>query len=147
MSWRALLIAAVLLALAVIAVVTLAARSRPAVTVRNLRKLEDQGFRSRLAAAFTRRGWHVTHRDEPDDPAQLELSGSGQRYLVQCRHWRARFVGGVPIGELARAVGAEAADGGYAVTTGRFTRDARSAAGRAGIELIDGAALERLLSE
>jgi len=147
LAWRALLIAAVVLAVAVIAVVTLAARSRPAVTVRDLRKLEDKGFRFRLAAAFTRRGWNVTHRDEPDDAAQLELSGSGQRWLVQCQHWRARFVGGVPVGELARAVAAENAHGGYAVTTGRFTRDARSAAGRAGIELVDGAALERLLGE
>lgn len=146
-SWSGLLLAAIVLALAVIAVVTLAARSRSAVTVRDLRKLEDEGFRARLAAAFTRRGWHVSHRDDGPDAVQLELSGAGERHLVQCQHWPARFVGAVPVGELARAMAAEGADGGYAVTTGQFTRDARSAAARAGIELIDGRALERLLSE
>jgi restriction system protein len=40
---------------------------------------------------------------------------------------------------------AEGSAGGFVVTGGQFTADAREFAGRAGIELIDGAALEELI--
>ena len=77
----------------------------------------------------------------------LGLTKNGQRYLVQCKHWRKRQVSVTVVRELNGVVSAQGAHGGFVVTGGEFSREAREFAGSCGIELIDGAALEKLIGE
>lgn len=138
-----LLIGAV--ALALVLTVTMLATRRGGQDPRNLRQMEDEAFGHRLGTAFGARGFRVTHRDAGPGPVQLVLERDAKRYLVTYRHWRAEFVGANPVAELLAAIDAEQADGGYIVTTGRFTGDARKAAATSGIELIAGAELRDLV--
>ena len=48
--------------------------------------------------------------------------------------------------ELYGVISAQRAHGGYVVTGGEFTRDAREFANSCGVELIDGHALEEMIS-
>ncbi|HYW92253.1 MAG TPA: restriction endonuclease [Gammaproteobacteria bacterium] len=140
----ALLIGAV--ALALVLTVTMLATRRGRRDPHNLRQMEDEAFGHRLGTAFGARGFHVTHRDAEPGPVQLVLERDGKRYLVTFRHWRAEFVGANPVAELLQAIHAEGADGGYIVTTGRFTGEAREAAANSGIELIAGRELAELVA-
>jgi len=132
-------------ALVLVLTVTMLATRRGGRDPRNLRRMEDEAFGHRLGAAFGARGFHVTHRDAGPGPVQLVLAREGKRYLVTFRHWRAEFVGANPVAELLQAIHTEEADGGYIVTTGRFTGEARKAAANSGIELIAGRELADLV--
>ncbi len=50
---------------------------------------------------------------------------NGERFLVQCKHWRKEQVGVRVVRELNGVMAAAGAQGGYLVTGGRFTPDAR----------------------
>jgi restriction system protein len=59
-------------------------------------------------------------------------------FLVQCKHWRARQVGVSVVRELCGVVSAERAAGGFVVTSGSFTEEARAFAERTTVSLLDG---------
>ena len=46
--------------------------------------------------------------------------------VVQCKHWRARSVGVEPVRELYGVLAASRSVGAYMVTSGRYTRAART---------------------
>jgi len=99
-----------------------------------LRKASDSG----VSGSCTWRGqsrWGV----------DLELKRAGARYLVQCKQWRARQVGVTIVRELCGVMTAEKAQGGYVVTSGQFTAEAKEFARRSRIDLIDGDELQNLL--
>src|ERR1700734_373084 len=82
----------------------------------------------------------------PDGGVDLGLTKNGQRYLVQCKHWRKRQVG-VTVGrELNGVVSAQGAHGGFVVTGGEFSREALEFSKSSGIKLIDGPSLEELIA-
>jgi restriction system protein len=83
----------------------------------------------------------------PDGGVDLGLTKNGQRYLVQCKHWRKRQVGVTVVRELNGFVSAQGAHGGFVVTGGEFSREAREFADSCGIKLIDGPALEDLIGD
>ena len=64
---------------------------------------------------------------------------------MQCKQWRAQQVGVAVVRELYGIVAAERVAGGYVVTSGTYTKDARQFASGRNIELIDGGALNALL--
>jgi restriction system protein len=66
---------------------------------------------------------------------------------VQCKHWRKRQVGVTVVRELNGVVSAHGAHGGFVVTGGEFTREAREFAESCGIKLIDGRKLEELIGD
>jgi restriction system protein len=73
--------------------------------------------------------------------ADLALLKSGERFLVHCRDWRKREIGLLAIQELDRALKAVGAQGGYVLTAGIFTREAREFARATRIELLGGGRL------
>src|ERR1700721_3225200 len=81
----------------------------------------------------------------PDGGVNLGLTKNGQRFLVQCKHWRKRQVGVTVVRELNGVMSAQRADGGFVVTGGEFTREAREFARTTKIELIDGSAFAELI--
>jgi len=104
-------------------------------------------FERLVGEAFRLRGYAVTGFGGrgPDGGVDLGLSKNGQRFLVQCKHWRNRQVGVTVVRELNGVMAAQRAHGGFVVTGGRFSREAREFARGTKIELIDGKALERLI--
>jgi restriction system protein len=102
-----------------------------------------------VGEAFGRRGYVVTGfggtRAECVT-ADIGLMRNGERFLVQCLHWRKPRVGVPELIELSRIVAAQGARGGFAVTTGRFTREAWAFAQQAPLVLYDGRALPWLLA-
>lgn len=142
---RVLLLLIVLAALIALILLWLS-RSRATTKRPGLKEMDDNNFRDLIAQSYRNQGKQVSvHPDGWGGPAQLVLEEGRSRELLQCRHWRAKFVGADPIAELLRAVREEGAAGGIAVTTGTFTRDARELAEGNGLSLVDGDGLRRLL--
>jgi restriction system protein len=100
-----------------------------------------------IGEAFTGLGFTVTgFGGGLKGAAELALVKNGQRYLVQLKHFRTQDVGALEVRELSAAMRSIGARGGYLVTAGRFTHDARELALEAGIGLIDGEDLAKLRS-
>jgi len=108
-----------------------------------------QQFESLVAEGFRERGFQVTEKGgaAPDGGVDLILARGQERFLVQCKQWRAQQVPVTIVRELYGVMAAQHAAGGYVVTSGRFTRDAIAFAAGRNIELIDGNALTALLGE
>ena len=102
-----------------------------------------QQFESLVAEGFRQRGFTVTEKGgaAPDGGVDLILTRGTERFLVQCKQWRAVTI----VRELYGVMAAQHAAGGYVVTSGRFTQDAIAFAAGRNIELVDGQALQELL--
>lgn len=74
-------------------------------------------------------------------------TNGGERFLVQCKQWRAFKVGVDVVRELYGVMAAKGATGGFVVTSGRFTDDAISFASGRNVTLIDGPKLHGLLRQ
>jgi restriction system protein len=141
----------------VAAVVSFVRRSRSAkllVDVRtgptgDISALSWQEFESLVGEGFRRRGFKVVERGGagPDGGVDLALSRGSERFLVQCKQWRARQVSVSVVRELYGVMAAERVAGGYVVTSGTFTMDAKEFSSGRNIELIDGRGLDALLRE
>ena len=71
----------------------------------------------------------------------------GEKFLVQCKQWRAFRVGVNVVRELYGVMAARGATGGFVVTSGRFTDDAISFANGRNVTLVDGPKLHGLLRQ
>ena len=71
----------------------------------------------------------------------------GEKFLVQCKQWRAFKVGVDVVRELYGVMAAKGATGGFVVTSGRFTDDAISFASGRNVTLVDGLKLHGLLRQ
>ncbi len=101
-----------------------------------------EDFNRRLDAALSSRGYAVhLLEDAAPGTADLMLARGAERRLVQRSHWQAWQVGESVIREFAAEISARQAHGGYFVTGGWFSREARAVAAECGIELVDGDAL------
>jgi restriction system protein len=99
--------------------------------------------------AFRRQGYIVTGfggtRSE-GVVADIGLVRNGERFLVQCQHWRKMRVGIAELIELSRLVTAQGARGGFVVTTGQFSAEAWDFAHGASLVLYDERSLAWLLT-
>jgi restriction system protein len=113
----------------------------------NVANLSWQEFETLVGEGFRRRGFEVAERGGagPDGGVDLALASGHERFLVQCKQWRAQQVGVAVVRELYGVMTAERVAGGYVVTSGTYTKDARQFASGRNIELIDGGALNSLL--
>jgi len=102
-------------------------------------------FEKLVGEAFRRKGFAVTETggSGPDGGVDLILYSGNDKYLVQCKQWRAIKVGVTTIREFYGALTSEGASGGFVVTSGRYTEDAKSFANGRNIELIEGDQLRR----
>src|SRR5476649_2747319 len=104
-------------------------------------------FERRVGEAFRRHGFTVTGfgGNGPDGGVDLGLTKNGKRFLVQCKHWSKPQVGVTVVRELYAVMEAQRAHGGFVVTDGHFSREAKDFADSCAIKLIDGVALAEML--
>jgi restriction system protein len=62
----------------------------------------------------------------PDGGVDVLLKKGADKYLVQCKQWRALRVGVQPVRELYGVMAARRVAGGFVVTSGDFTPEARN---------------------
>lgn len=112
-----------------------------------LNEMSWQEFEMLVGEAFRRGGYSVieTGGGGADGGIDLVLRKDGEKYLVQCKQWRAFRVGVSIIRELYGAMAAVGAAGGFVVTSGVFTQEAKNFAAGRNIELVDGAELHEII--
>ncbi|WP_396335846.1 restriction endonuclease [Azotobacter beijerinckii] len=110
--------------------------------------IDWQQFERLVGEVFRRQGYTVeeTGAAGPDGGVDLVLRKGRKRFLVQCKQWRALKVGVKVVRELYGVVAAQGAAGGFVVTSGHFTEDARQFAASCKLTLIDGETLDYWIS-
>lgn len=106
-----------------------------------------QQFELLVGHAFRQAGYRVIDGGEigADGGVDVHLSKGSQRFFVQCKHWKSKSVGVSVVRELYGVIVGAGVSGGFVVTSGRFTEDARVFAKGKRIGLIDGVKLDKML--
>lgn len=81
----------------------------------------------------------------PDDGIDIVLRQKNETYLVQCKQWKAYKVGVQPVREFYGVMASRGAAGGYFVTSGEYTEEAKAFAHGLNLELIDGRKLREMI--
>jgi restriction system protein len=104
-------------------------------------------FEMLVGEAFRQQGYKVLEvgGGGADGGVDLVLLRHGEKHLVQCKQWKAYKVGVSVVRELYGVMAAQGATGGYVVTSGQFTAEAKSFAEGRNLNLIDGPQLIRLI--
>lgn len=106
-------------------------------------------FEMLVGEAFRRKGFTVreTGGAGPDGGVDLVLWAGTEKFLVQCKQWRALKVPVTTVRELYGVMADRYASGGFVISSGTFTKDAEEFAKGRNIELIDGAKLLQLIQD
>jgi len=112
-----------------------------------LRSMSWRDFELLVGEAFRLEGYSVTETGGggADGGIDLKLKKGSEVFLVQCKQWRAYKVSVNVVRELFGVMSAEGATGGFVVTSGIFTADAKAFAEGRNIDLIDGQALATMV--
>lgn len=112
-----------------------------------LEGMDWREFELLVGEGFRRKGFHVEELGGAgaDGGVDLVLRKGGEKHLVQCKQWRAYKVGVQVVRELYGVMAASGAAGGFVVTSGRFTDDAREFAKGRNVRLMGGDALFELI--
>lgn len=110
-------------------------------------------FELLVGEGFRLQGYQVaeTGGGGADGGVDLVLTRPGrngaEKFLVQCKQWRALKVGVDVVRELYGVMAARGATGGFVVTSGRFTDEAVSFASGRNVTLVDGPKLLGLIRQ
>jgi len=106
-------------------------------------------FEMLVGEAFRLQGFAVTETGGggADGGVDLVLSRGSEKFLVQCKQWKAYKVGVEVVRELYGVMAARGAAGGFVVTSGRFTEDAKAFADGRNVKLVDGPRLLGLIKQ
>jgi restriction system protein len=106
-------------------------------------------FEMLVGEAYRLQGFQVTETGggAPDGGVDLVLTRGGETFLVQCRQWRASKVGVDTVRELFGVMAARGATGGFVVTSGRFTNEAKLFTQGRNLQLVDGPRLLAMLQQ
>jgi len=106
-------------------------------------------FEMLVGEAFRMKGFSVLEvgGGGPDGGVDLVLKKGAERFLVQCKQWKAYKVGVDVVRELYGVMAAKGAAGGFVVTSGSFTVDAKGFAEGRNVKLLDGQRLTRMIRE
>jgi restriction system protein len=107
-------------------------------------------FERLIAEFYRRKGATVTPRGGPTSDGGVDLNlayATGDRLIVQCKHWKKRQVGVKPLRELWGVMDDENANGAIFVTSGSFSVDARAFAVGKRLQLIDGPKLRGMIAD
>ena len=110
-------------------------------------------FEMLVAEGFRLQGYQVveTGGGGADGGVDLVLTkpgmNGGEKFLVQCKQWRAYKVGVDVVRELYGVMAAKGATGGFVVTSGRFIDEAINFASGRNVTLVDGPKLHGLLRQ
>jgi restriction system protein len=108
-----------------------------------------QDFEGVVSEFFRQRDYVVslTGGGGPDGGVDIVLSKGNDKYLVQCKQWKAYKVGVQIVRELYGVMAASGAAGGFVVTAGEFTPDAIAFAKGLNINLFNGSRLQEMIRE
>jgi len=114
-----------------------------------LNSMNWQSFEQLVGEAFRLKGYSVTETGGggADGGVDLTLTREGEKFLVQCKQWKAFKVGVEVVRELYGLMAATGATGGFVVTSGRFTQPAIDFAAGRNIELVDGPRLKAMIEQ
>ena len=123
-----------------------AVATRPAIPVGSM---AWQDFEQLIVAAFRGHGFAigVFGAAAADGSVNFVLAKGSARWLVHCKHWRDWQVSHSAVEELHSEISRRHATGGYLVSGGWFSQDARRFAADVGITLLDGDSLGKYLAE
>jgi restriction system protein len=126
-------------------IVDVASATKPGKTIEGI---SWQQFEQLTGEAFRRQGFTVTETggNGPDGGIDLILHKDREKYLVQCKQWRSLKVGVTVIREFFGVIAAEGAVGGFVVTSGAFTAEAKAFASGRNIKLVEGAELNHWIA-
>ena len=114
----------------------------------SLQGLNWREFEILMLEWFAQQGYQVQDTQlGADGGVDIVLRKAGKTYLVQCKHWRAYKVGVGIVRELRGVMASEGAAGGFVVTSGIFTNDARRFAARNDSTLINGPQLTAVIGQ
>ena len=111
-----------------------------------------QEFELLVGEAFRLQGYEVTELgglggQGPDGGVDLVLRKGREKFLVQCKQWKAFKVGVAIVRELYGVMAAKGAAGGFVVTSGSFTDEAIEFASGRNVTLVDGPKLFGLIQQ
>lgn len=114
-----------------------------------LNEISWREFEMLVGESFRRKGYAVTETGGggADGGVDLVLRKDGEKYLVQCKQWKAYKVGVGVVRELYGVMAASGAAGGFVVTSGVFTQEAKDFASGRNIELVDGISLKSMIGQ
>jgi restriction system protein len=97
-------------------------------------------FELLVGEAFRQKGYKVMELGGagPDGGVDLVLTKGSEKFLVQCKQWKAFKVGVDVVRELYGVMAAKGAAGGFVVTSGKFTADAQEFGRGRNVTLVDG---------
>jgi restriction system protein len=106
-------------------------------------------FELLVGEAFRLQGYEVTELGGagPDGGVDLVLRRDKEKFLVQCKQWKAFKVGVQIVRELYGVMAAKGAAGGFVVTSGSFTEDAIEFASGRNVTLVDGSKLFGMIQQ
>lgn len=106
-------------------------------------------FELLVGEAFRLQGFRVseTGGGGPDGGVDLKLTKGTEKFLVQCKQWKAFKVGVDVVRELYGVMAARGATGGFVVTSGRFTAEAKAFAEGRNVQLVDGPRLFSMIDQ
>ena len=106
-------------------------------------------FELLVGEAFRLQGYRVTENGGggPDGGIDLLMTKGSEKFLVQCKQWKAFKVGVDVVRELYGVMAAKGATGGFVVTSGRFTDDAKAFADGRNVQLLDGPKLFAMIKQ
>ena len=106
-------------------------------------------FELLVGEAFRMQGYKVTEQGgaQPDGGVDLILRKGSETFLVQCKQWKAYKVGVDVVRELYGVMAARGAAGGFVVTSGSFTSDAKAFAEGRNVMLLEGPKLFGLIQQ
>lgn len=112
-----------------------------------LNSMSWREFELMVGEAFRQQGYLVTETGGggPDGGVDVILTKGQEKFLVQCKQWKAFKVGVSVVRELYGVMAAQGATGGFVVTSGQFSTDAKAFAEGRNIQLLDGPKLFALI--
>jgi restriction system protein len=108
-----------------------------------------QDFELLVGEAFRLQGYQVAESGGggADGGIDLVLRKGSEKFFVQCKQWKAFTVGVTVVRELYGVMAADGAAGGFVVTSGRFTDQAKAFASGRNVKLVDGSRLFGMIKQ
>lgn len=119
--------------------------SRPGASA--LSEMSWSEFEDLVGEFYRRDGFQVIRQggNGPDGGIDLVLRQKGETYLVQCKQWKAYKVGVQPVREFYGVMASKGVAGGYFVTSGEFTQEAKTFVQGLNLDLVDGTKLRKMI--
>lgn len=112
-----------------------------------VRKMNWKEFELLVGEAFRQKGFSVVETGSgADGGIDLIAKKDGAKYLIQCKHWKKSKVGVNIIREHLGVIVSEGVTGGFVVTSGVYTAEAKDFAKNNNIKLLDGDTLYQFIN-